>query len=150
MFEFSLSMCLRYIAGFSLLQCLILREAGFLLLYYPFGNQCCSQEEHLCVCARLCVLDSPCESSARPNMKINGSQGMFVFNNRSIPSVTSAQNVLTCEQSCGIWNSIYLLYSIYGSSVIFFFHSGYFNLYVFSLFYMVFLLKLKLSVVNLK
>lgn len=102
----------------------------------------------MCVCARLCVLDSPCESSARPNMKINGSQGMFVFNNRSIPSVTSAQNVLTCEQSCGIWNSIYLLYSIYGSSV--FFHSGYFNLYVFSLFYMVFLLKLKLSVVNLK
>lgn len=72
----------------------------------------------MCVCVRLCVLDSPCESSARPNMKINGSQGMFVFNNRSIPSVTSAQNVLTCEQSCGIWNSIYLLYSIYSSSII--------------------------------
>jgi len=75
----------------------------------------------------LCVLDGLFESSASPNMKINGSQGMFIFSNRSVPSITSAQSILTCEQSCGIWNSIYLLYSICSSSIIFF-HSGSFNL----------------------
>lgn len=74
------------------------------------------------MCARmhLCVLDGPFESAASPNMKINGSQGMFVFSNRSVPSITSAQNILTCEHSCGVWNSIYLLYSVCSSSIMFF------------------------------
>lgn len=70
------------------------------------GNRCCPQEEDLYVPVHLCALDGPFESSASPNMKINGSQGMFVFSYRSVPSITSAQNILTCEQSYGIRTSI--------------------------------------------
>lgn len=97
----------------------------------------------------LCVLDGPFESSASPNMKINGSQGMFVFSNRSVPSITSAQNILTCELSCGIPNSIYLLYGICSSSIIFFL-LVLLTLHFQSILYCLLFFKLKFSVVTLK